>query len=288
MLLAGLPRKLSKVQSFSSIPERLMASLIPEQGFPARRRKLHARTRALARSFAYANVCVRRPKSRQFARWRILLYDCAVDSYALARQLIDAAHSGDPKSLDGRPAELVYADRMEAWLLRLAPNAPDLLRLAARCQHLERWRVPRDSFPADRAGYLVWRKVLYGKQSERARELLLKAGIGAPEAKDVVTWVSKTGLKTNANTQLLEDAACLVFLENEISGFAAQHADYPREKFIGIVQKTWRKMSQAARETAHSLTLPSSVAELINEAVPSSAITNDSQGTTNSLSEDKG
>jgi Domain of unknown function (DUF4202) len=190
-----------------------------------------------------------------------------VNSYELARQLIDAAHSADPKSLDGRPAELVYADRMEAWLLRLAPNAPDLLRLAARCQHLERWRVPRNSYPADRAGYLTWRKGLYGRQAERARELLREAGVEPREAEDTATWVSKTGLKTNANTQLLEDSACLVFLESEITGFAAQHADYPREKFLGIIQKTWRKMSPAAREVAHGLSLPSGIAELVKEAI---------------------
>jgi hypothetical protein len=190
-----------------------------------------------------------------------------VNSYAIARQLIDAAHSADPKSLDGRPAELVYADRMEAWLLRLAPSAPELLRLAARCQHIERWTVPRSSYPADRAGYLAWRKGLYGRQAERARELLLQAGVESREAEDAATWVSKTGLKTNANTQLLEDAACLVFLENEITDFAAQHADYPREKFLGIIQKTWRKMSPAAREAANGLNLPSSIAELVKQAV---------------------
>ena len=190
-----------------------------------------------------------------------------MNSYELARQLIDAAHSADPKRLDGRPAELVYADRMEAWLLRLAPNAPDLLRLAARCQHLERWKVPRNSYPADRAGYLTWRKGLYGRQSERARDLLCEAGVEPQEASDVATWVSKTGLKTNPNTQLLEDAACLVFLENEIAGFAMQHAEYPREKFIGIIQKTWRKMSPAAREAAKGLSLPPGVAELVNEAI---------------------
>ena len=190
-----------------------------------------------------------------------------MNSYELARQLIDAAHSADPKSLDGRPAELVYADRMEVWLLRLAPNAPDLLRLAARCQHLERWRVPRSSYPADRAGYLTWRKGLYGRQAERARELLCEAGVKPHEADDAATWVSKTGLKTNPSTQLLEDAACLVFLENEIAGFATQHAEYPREKFIGIIQKTWRKMSPAARTAANGLSLPSGIAELVKEAV---------------------
>ena len=190
-----------------------------------------------------------------------------MNSYAIARQLIDAAHSGDPKGLDGRPAELVYADRMEAWLVRLAPNAPELLRLAARCQHLERWRVPRNSFPEGRAGYLSWRKDLYGRQAERARELLLQAGAEAREAEDAAAWISKTGLKINPNTQLLEDAACLVFLENEIAGFAAQHPDYPRTKFLGIIQKTWRKMSPAAREAALGLTLQSGISDLVKEAI---------------------
>ena len=194
----------------------------------------------------------------------------AVSAYANARQLIDAAHSADPKQVDGQPAELVYADRMEGWLLRLAPDAPELLRLAARCQHLERWTVPRNSYPAGRAGYLTWRKFLYGKQAERTRDLLVQAGVSSQEAEDAATWVSKSGLHTNPNTQLLEDAACLLFLENEISTFAAEHAEYPREKFITIVAKTWRKMSQPARDAAASIALPPPIAEIVREAIQAS------------------
>jgi Domain of unknown function (DUF4202) len=193
-----------------------------------------------------------------------------VTAYTFARQLIDAAHSADPKSVAGRPAELVYADRMEAWLLHLAPNSPELLRLAARCQHLERWSVPRSSYPEGRAGYLSWRKFLYGKQAEQTRALLLQAGVPAPEAENAAVWVSKTGLPTNPNTQLLEDAACLVFLENEISTFAAQHADYPHEKFLTIVSKTWRKMSEKARQAASDINLPPAIAAIIKEALKDS------------------
>jgi tRNAThr (cytosine32-N3)-methyltransferase len=80
-------------------------------------------------------------------------------------------------------------------------------------------------------------------------------------------WVSKSGLRTNAGTQALEDAACLVFLENEIEAFAAQHADYPREKFIDILRKTWRKMSPSAQQFALGLELPSAIAALVREAV---------------------
>ncbi|MFT3830611.1 MAG: DUF4202 domain-containing protein [Opitutaceae bacterium] len=192
----------------------------------------------------------------------------AVDCYQHARTLIDHAHAADPKrAADGRPAELIYADRMEAWVARLAPAASPLLRLAARCQHLERWSVPRDSFPLDKPGYHAWRKSLYVKQAARARELLLQAGVPAAEADEAATWVSKNGLKTNAGTQALEDAACLVFLENEIADFAAQHSDYPEEKFIGILQRTWKKMSPPAQTFALALQLPAPIANLVRTAV---------------------
>lgn len=191
-----------------------------------------------------------------------------MDAYARARQSIDAAHEADPvRTAHGRAAELVYADRIEAWVARLVPDASPALRLAARAQHLERWSVPRASYPMDRAGYLQWRRSLYTKQAERARALLLAAGVPAAEAADVATWVSKTALKTNPGSQALEDAACLVFLENEIGAFAAQHADYPREKFVDILRKTWRKMSPAAQQAALRLDLPPAIAGLVREAV---------------------
>jgi hypothetical protein len=217
---------------------------------------------------------IENPKSKMDAesaacrKWRNGFHSRAMDVHRRARELIDAAHAADPAcSADGRPAELVYADRMEAWVARLVPSASPVLRLAARCQHLERWSVPRASFPLDKPGYHAWRRSLYVKQAERARALLLEAGLSAAEAGEVATWVSKTGLKTNAGTQALEDAACLVFLENEIHSFAAQHAEYPREKFIDILRKTWRKMSPAAQQAALALQLDPAIAALVRDAV---------------------
>jgi len=191
-----------------------------------------------------------------------------MENHAKARGLIDAAHAADPrKTADGKPAELVYADRMETWVNRLAASPSPLLSLAARCQHLERWSVPRATFPEGKVGYHHWRRSLYGKQAARARELLLQAGVSANEADEVATWVSKTGLKNNAGTQALEDAACLVFLENEIEDFAAQHAEYPSEKFVDIIRKSWRKMSPAAQQAALGLDLRPDIAKLVKAAV---------------------
>ena len=91
-----------------------------------------------------------------------------MDAYARARELIDAAHAADPnRTADGRAAELVYGERIEAWVGRLVPDASPHLRLAARCQHLERFLVPRATFPDGKVGYLNWRRSLYAKQAER-------------------------------------------------------------------------------------------------------------------------
>ena len=106
-----------------------------------------------------------------------------MDPYQHARELIDAAHAADPMhTASGKPAELVYAENMERWVVRVAPEAGPVLRLAARCQHLERWSVPRASFPLDKPGYHAWRKSLYQIQANRARELLFQAGVPATEA----------------------------------------------------------------------------------------------------------
>ena len=191
-----------------------------------------------------------------------------MDAYTRARELIDAVHGADPKRApDGRPAELVYGERVESWVACLVPDARPVLLLAARCQHLERWTVPRNSFPEGKAGYLKWRQSLYKIQAERARGLLLAAGVPAAEADEAVTWVSKSGIKTNAGSQALEDAACLVFLENEIQDFAAQHAEYSREKFVDILRKTWKKMSPHAQQAALGLDLPPAIGALVREAV---------------------
>lgn len=193
-------------------------------------------------------------------------------AYAEARLRIDAVHAADPRRTPtGQPAELVYADQVEAWVARLHPEAPPLLRLAARCQHLERWAVPRTDFPLDRPGYLAWRRSLYTRQAERARGLLLAAGVCENEAAAAAVWIAKNGLKTNPGTQALEDAAVLVFLESEIASFAAQHEEYTREKFIDILRKTWRKLSPAAQQAALGLTLPPAISELVRAALTTPA-----------------
>jgi tRNAThr (cytosine32-N3)-methyltransferase len=184
-----------------------------------------------------------------------------------ARAALDRAHEADPEREDGRAAELAYVERVERWLARLAPAPSPALKLAARAQHLERWAIPRASYPMDRPGYHRWRKAVHARQGERARELLLGAGCDRALADRVAALVAKEAPRGDAEGQALEDAACLEFLERELAAFAAQHQDYTREKFVDILRRTAAKMSPRAKQLALALPLAEPLAALLREAV---------------------
>lgn len=163
----------------------------------------------------------------------------------------DEANAEDPNTelVDGRevPKELAYGRRMSARLATFAPDARETVRLAARAQHIRRWEVPRESYPAGRAGYLKWRTDLYKRHGDTAAEIMQEVGYDDDTIERVRTLLRKRGLKTDPDVQLLEDVICLVFLEHYFHEFAKKHDD---EKLVPIVQKTWKKMSEAAHEAA--------------------------------------
>ncbi len=189
------------------------------------------------------------------------------DPLARARELIDQAHAADPERVDGRAGEALYAERLEAWIRRLVSAPSDALLLAARCQHLERWAIPRSSFPMDRPSYHRWRKAVHVRQGERARAILLAAGCDQDLAARVGDLVAKAAAEGDAESQALEDAACLVFIADELAGFAAEHAAYTRDKFVDIIRRTWAKMSPAAHDLALAIPLPPALRELVVAAV---------------------
>jgi hypothetical protein len=177
---------------------------------------------------------------------------------------IDAAHAEDPeKDAAGEAKELVYARRMSAWLERLAPQASDALRLAVRCQHLRRWAIARSGYPEGKVGYLRWRKEEALAHAALAGEVLEKAGYGA-EVKHVQSLIKKERIKHDPEAQLLEDTACLVFLEYEFAEFAAKHEE---AKLIDILRKTWPKMSAQGQQAALGLKLPAPLRRVVEKAL---------------------
>lgn len=187
--------------------------------------------------------------------------------------LIDAANSEDPnqETVDGKvwPKELLYSHRMSDMLQRYAPDAGDVARLAIRAQHIQRWKSPRDAYPAGRQGYLQWRTGLYRFHAETVGALLAQAGYAGDFIERVKQAVGKRALKVNPDTQLLEDVTDLVFIEHYMQEFAAKHPEYDESKWIDIIRKTWKKMSDRAREFALSggITLPEPLLPLIRKAV---------------------
>ena len=188
----------------------------------------------------------------------------------LAFDRFDALNAQDPHTqlVEGRPEpkELVYAKRMTNWLHRLEPAAPVALQLAARAQHLMRWRIPRETFPKDRAGYIRWRTTLYDFHADRAAEVLRDVGYDDVTIARVRSLIRKQNLKSDPEAQTLEDVICLVFLENYFADFARDHDE---EKLIKILRKTWRKMSDRGHATAMKLTLGPRELELIFKALES-------------------
>jgi hypothetical protein len=184
--------------------------------------------------------------------------------------LIDEANAADPNRElwqgETHPKEWLYGRRMTEWLARLEPEASEAARIAARGQHIRRWEVPRDSYPATREGYLRWRSFLYGFHGDRVAELMAQAGYGPESAARVKAILSKRGMKTDPEVQLIEDVACLVFLEYYFLAFVAGHEDEP-DKLVGIVRKTWGKMSERARQHALTLAFPESIQPLLAQAL---------------------
>jgi hypothetical protein len=188
-----------------------------------------------------------------------------MEKFRRAIAALDAAHAEDPeKDASGAPKELLYAQRMSAWLEMLAPNASDALRLAVRCQHLRRWAIARSAYPEGKVGYLRWRKEESLAHAALAGEILAQAGYGADTVQRVQSLVKKERIKHDPEAQLLEDSACLVFLEFEFAGFAARHDE---AKIIDILRKTWPKMSPLGQAAALRLQLPAQLRAMVGKAL---------------------
>lgn len=190
-----------------------------------------------------------------------------------AVKLIDAANSEDPnqENYDGKeiPKELLYSHRMSDMQQRYAPDADDAMKLALRAQHIQRWKSARSDYPMNKKGYHQWRTALYTFHADTVAALLKQAGYDDDFIDRVKLAVSKKSLKTNPDTQLLEDVSALVFIEHYMLAFANKHPEYDEDKWIDIIRKTWRKMTEPGHEfaLAGNIALPEPLIPLIQKAL---------------------
>ncbi|KAH0537514.1 hypothetical protein FGG08_005689 [Glutinoglossum americanum] len=184
---------------------------------------------------------------------------------------IDEVHSQDPKKITPAgsrgpiPYELHYAQKMTAYLQKRHATASEPLRLAIRAQHLRRWEVPRSSYPMTKAGYLQWRASLKKRQAAQAREICLASGYAEVEAERVASLIRKEDLKNDEETQVLEDVACLVFLDDQFEEFERDLGD--EEKVVGILKKTWGKMSEGGHKLALEISMSERTKALVEKSL---------------------
>ena len=184
----------------------------------------------------------------------------------------DAANGQDPntENFEGKayPKELLYSQRMSDTLNAFEPAASEALQLAARCQHIQRWELPREDYPMDRVGYLKWREELKKFHALKAGEILTETGYNEELVDRVKFLLLKKKLKKDDESQTLEDVVCLVFLQFYFEPFAKKH---PEPKLMEILQKTWKKMSPKGQDAALNLSLSEHAKKLIHKALSDGA-----------------
>ena len=188
--------------------------------------------------------------------------------FSEAWRRFDEENGQDPNHVvvDGvsHPRELLYAERLTEWVLRLNPEASEHLLLAARSQHICRWTIPRHSYEMTRAGYLRWRTDLKQFHARKSVEILGEVGY----EKETIARVRDLNLKKllgqDPDCQVLEDALCLVTLQYQLADLVAKTEP---AKMIEILQKTWKKMSKTARDHALALPFPETEKQLIEKAL---------------------
>lgn len=187
-----------------------------------------------------------------------------------AFNLFDTYNQQDPSEViwNGQhyPAEYFYAVKLYEWVKKLDPEASESLLLASRCQHIGRWEITRKAYPEGRVGYLKWRNDLSKFHAQKATALLQSLGYEMGIIARVNEIVLKKQLKTDTDVQTMENALCLVFLEFQYDDLIKKQSP---EKMIGILQKTWAKMSVPGRQVAASLTYSETGKMLLNKALES-------------------
>lgn len=187
-----------------------------------------------------------------------------MDAVARAIEAINAANHDDPHEFDGEPLALVEGRLAHEWVAQLDDDPSDALCLAARAHHLRRWVTPRSSYPDGRGGYLRWRRDQKQRHAAELREILSDAGVDGATIDRAATIVTKTGLGTDPEVQVFEDALCLTFLHTQL-GSTAERLD--ADRMVGVIAKTLAKMSDRAREQALAIEFDDHLADLLAQAL---------------------
>ena len=185
--------------------------------------------------------------------------------YNKAVVLINSVHQQDPNSetVDGIEikSELLYSRRMLRMLEKVQPDASFALKLAAQCQHISRWSIPRATFPTGKKGYYEWRAAIMKHQLSVTTSVLQQAEINGQSIEIIVDALKNKADKSNINASIIEDTACLTFIKWYLVPFAVQ---FDPEKAKVILQKTTNKMSERGLKLISEIELSKDVLDVLS------------------------
>ena len=186
-------------------------------------------------------------------------------SYDAAVAAIDSANADDPTAITvrGVPQPLAYVHGVLAagWVQRLVAEPDDALLLAARAHHLRRWEVPRSTYPEGRAAYLRWRRDQKARHASDVAALLSGAGYDATTIERVQALIRREQVD---GAQVVEDAACLVFLETQLGDMVPR---FDRGRLLEVIRKTAGKMSPAGLAAVVDVPLADAERALLADAL---------------------
>ncbi len=194
------------------------------------------------------------------------------DSSAIARHLIDSTlqevdevNRNDPNvdTQTQQPRALRQGRLASIWLTRLDDAPSPELEAAVRAHHLRRWEVLRSDYPEGRAGYLKWRRDNKVHQASSLAAIMKDLGWPPPSVERTTELLNRTRLRTDPETQHLEDVACLVFLETELQAMIAR---LERGHMARVAQKTADKMSPEAVALIDTIALTETARQVLAEA----------------------
>lgn len=176
---------------------------------------------------------------------------------------IDRENDADPNRHDGRPLARVHGELASQWVNRLVDAPSDELKIAARAHHLRRWELARSEYPDGRAGYLRWRRDNKQVQADGTVEIAGRLGYDRAATDRIAELMLRSGLGSDPETQVLEDAACLAFLETQ---FDVMVAKLGHDHMVQVLARTLKKMSPAAIGLAAEVQLSDEASAVLAEA----------------------
>ena len=195
---------------------------------------------------------------------------CSLSSSRFAEAIvaIDTANAADPTSAVVRgsthPLALVHGQLAAEWVAKLHPEADETWLLAARAHHLRRWEVPRTDYETGKAGYLQWKRDQRVRHAADVGALLAEVEYDPQTIERVQALVRRDRLASDAGSQAVEDAACLVFIETQLADIATK---LDHEHLIDVIRKTAKKMSPEALAAVSSIPLGDQVQSLLAAAL---------------------